>query len=440
MATNPIPVVFSPAAEDACAFYRMWIPHLNLPLSDYYFSGWNKDGTPAQMDLNRVLGKRVVIVQRQASIHNLRAMQNMKACGLKVIYDLDDNLWNLPHGNPAKKAFQQYANQFSGCAQVADIVTVSTQGLKTAAATSLTHRKEILIVPNAIDFTLFKKKDIKRDDDLVVIGWGGSNTHTDDVKDVFRIIPEVLAVCPKAMVEVAGASPKKEAKQHVQILEILKREETVEKTAAELREDDTVKTKKVMMPYALLVQDIKTKVQERVPWREFKSTTYVEESPFGKRTNRVMGMAPGMVMTRDVLIDSELAHQPQFRFKNWIPTREYPNRLASWAWDISIAPLEDVRFNNSKSNIKMLESAALKIPCLVSPIQPYIEFCALGGMDLNWLLCHNLSEWKEKLITLINEPERREYLGRRMYEVAKKYFDIEVIRNHWNYAFEKVLQ
>jgi glycosyltransferase involved in cell wall biosynthesis len=431
MVTSPIPVVFSPAAEDACAFYRMWIPHLNLPLSDYYFSGWNRDGTPAQMDLNRVLGKRVVIVQRQASIHNLRAMQNMKACGLRVIYDLDDNLWNLPHGNPAKKAFQAYRDQFSGCAQVADLITVSTQGLKTAAATSLTHRKEILIVPNAIDFNLFKPKGIKRDDDLVVIGWGGSNTHTDDVKDVFQLIPEVLAACPKAMVEVAGASPKKEGKQTVKVLEILEREETV---------GGNGNTKKVMMAYALLVEDVKSGIQERVPWREFKTTNYMEESPFGKRRNRVFGITPGMILARDVLIDSELAYNPQFRFKNWVPTREYPNRLASWSWDISIAPLEDVRFNNSKSNIKMLESAALKIPCLVSPIQPYVEFCALGGMDLNWLLCNNLSEWKEKLITLINEPERREYLGKRMYEVAKKYFDIEVIRNHWNYAFEKILQ
>jgi glycosyltransferase involved in cell wall biosynthesis len=428
---NPIPVVFSPAAEDACAFYRMWIPHLNLPLSEYYFTGWESNGTPKQMDLQRIIGRRVVIVQRQASIHNLRAMQHMKAAGLRIIYDLDDNLWDLPHGNPAKKTFQAYKEQFSMCASAADLVTVSTQGLKTAASISLTNRKEILVVPNAIDFNLFKKKNVKRDDDLVVIGWGGSNTHTDDVRDVFKLLPEVLAVCPKAVMEVAGASPKKEAKQAVKILKILEREET---------SGEEGKEKKSMKPYALLVEDIKTGIQEEVPWKEFKSRSVYEDTVTGKRKNKILGMKPGMILTRDVLVDSELAHQPQFRFKNWVPIREYPNRLASWAWDIAIAPLEEVRFNKSKSNIKMLEAAALKTPCLVSNVQPYIEFCALGGNDLNWLLCHSLTEWKEKLITLINEPERRERIGEKMYEVTKKYFDIEVVRNHWNYAFQRILQ
>jgi hypothetical protein len=87
----------------------------------------------------------------------------------------------------------------------------------------------------------------------------------------------------------------------------------------------------------------------------------------------------------------------------------------------------------------MLEAAAIKIPCLVSNIQPYFEFCCLGG-DLKWLLCNSIDDWKSKLITLINEPERREYLGQKMYDTAKKYFDIQVIRHNWEHAFQMALQ
>jgi glycosyltransferase involved in cell wall biosynthesis len=436
---NNIPVVFAPAGEDACAFYRMWLPHLNLPLSDYYFSGWNTDGTPKIMDLQRFMDKRIAIVQRQGSIFNLKAIHAMHQVGVRIIYDLDDNLWSLPHGNPAKKVFMQNQQGFAMCAKECDLLTVSTQGLKAAASVALPH-KEIQVIPNAMDFNLFQKKEINRDDGCVVIGWGGSNTHLDDMSQVFNIMPEVLDACPQALMEVVGAPPMIETVQTVVVLDILKREETVNKTALELKADVTEKTKKVMVPYALLIEDVKTKQRDKVPWHEFKKTdtsTYLK----GGTNIKVKGKdIVGQTMTRLVLIPSKLTYHPKYRFKGWAPMREYSNRLSSWAWDIGVAALEDVRFNTSKSNIKMLEAAAMQIPCLVSPIQPYVEMCALGGKDLGWLLCHNSQEWKSKLVCLINEPERRQYLGMKLYETAKKYFDIEKIKEHWNYAFTKVLQ
>jgi len=419
---NSIPVVYSPAGQDACAYYRMWIPHLSIPHSDYYFTGWKPDGTPNDLDLNKMIGKQVVIVQRQSSIFNLKAIRLMKQVGLKVIYDLDDNLWNLPHGNPAKKAFEANQQGFVICARECDLLTVSTRGLKTAASVSLPN-KEILIIPNAMDFKLFEDKQIERDDGFVVIGWGGSNTHTDDVKDVFDLMSGILDQCPNAVMEIVGSPPKKEITQEYEVLEILEREETV-------------KDEKKMVPYGLSIVDIKTGKQEEIPWHSFGTPQTIRR---GKM--RLIGRPlKGSVMSRQVLIDSALAFHQRYRYKMWVPIREYHNRLASWAWDMSIAPLEDYRFNQSKSNIKMLEAAALKIPCLVSSVLPYQEFCALGGKDLEWLLCHNLKEWKSKLIELINEPEKRKFLGEKMYETSKKYYDIEVIKAHWNYAFQQVVQ
>ena len=430
-----IPVVFSPAGQDACAFYRMWIPHLNIPFSDYYFTGWNTDGTPKRLDLNRVADKRIVIVQRQASIFNLKAIESMKQIGLKVVYDLDDNLWNLPQGNPAKKTFEQHQAGFSMCAAKADILTVSTMGLKTAASVSLPN-KEIIVVPNAIDFNLFKRKEIQRDDDLVVIGWGGSNTHLDDTRHVFDILPQVLDECPKAMMEIVGAPPKKEATQSVRCLEVKRREETTKRGDKEVKQ---------MVPYALVVEDLKTKKRSEEPYVGFTIIKSVRKGKTSQPCSMPLKAEEadklvGIVLNRQVLIDSTLAMHPRYRFKMWTPIREYANRFSSWSWDIAIAPLEDYRFNKSKSNIKMLEAAAFQIPCLVSNIQPYFEFCSLGGEDLKWLLCHNIEEWKSKLICLINEPERRQFVGKKMYEAAKKYYDISVVKENWNYTFRKVLQ
>lgn len=425
---NDISVVFSPAGEDACAFYRMLIPHLNLPLSDYYFTGWHPDGTPKRLDLQRVVDKKIVIVQRQASIFNLRAMESMRAVGLKIVYDLDDNLWNLPHGNPAKKVFETHQQGFTMCAAKADILTVSTMRLKTAASVSLPN-KEIVVVPNAIDFNLFKRKDIQRDDARVVIGWGGSNTHSADTREVFDIIPKVLDECPQAMMEIVGSASKKEVTQIVRCLEIRYNEEIEKDKDGKPKVNAKGKEIKKNVPYALYVEDTKTgvRIEEPVP-EGWKNVENIDQHFLGK------------ILNRQVLIDNDLAVHPQYRYKMWTPIREYPNRLSSWAWDMAIAPLEDVRFNKSKSNIKMLEAASLQIPCLVSNVQPYFEFCSLGGEDLKWLLCHNMDEWKSKLICLINEPARREHLGKRMYETAKKYYDISVVRENWKYVFRKVLQ
>ncbi len=50
---------------------------------------------------------------------------------------------------------------------------------------------------------------------------------------------------------------------------------------------------------------------------------------------------------------------------------EYPRTLASLDLDLAIAPLEHNRFNECKSNLKVLEYGALGIPVVCSDIEPY---------------------------------------------------------------------
>lgn len=353
-------VAFMPAAVDACALYRMMIPHLNTPGSTYLFRY-------GPLDTRQFQHCKVAVVQRQVSEQNRVAMQKIKETGLKIVYDLDDNIWNLPSFNPGKKLFTEHQDGFLKCAEEADILTVSTKGLSTAARTGFKlFNKEILIIPNAIDFRLFAEKKLLKNDDTVLIGWGGSNTHSEDVIEAFSIVEEVLNENEKSHLELVGAT------------------------------------------------------SEVSHWEE-----------------RITGS--GIKQQRKITTAAPIARHPKTHFRKWVPVGEYPNRFAGWGWDIALAPLFDNRFNKSKSNIKMLEAAAIKIPCLVSDVQPYNEFCSLGGDDLKWLLCRRASDWKTKLTVLINEPERREFLGNKMYEIADKYFNANVIKNNWLHCFNKVL-
>lgn len=370
MENGNIPVVFCPAAIDACALYRMYMPHLNIHDSCFVIPALrlpNGQIAPGGViNVEEIKHCKVAIVQRLVSEHNRNALLTFKKFDMKIVYDLDDDVWNLPSYNPGKHEFSKVRDGFYRCAELADVLTVSTRGLRTAARSNLQLNKEIIIVPNAIDLNLFSRKNIQRNDGFVIIGWGGSNTHSEDVKGAFEAVTTVLDEFPQVRMEIVGAHAENE------IIE-----------------------------------------------------TYIDDN--GRRGQR------------RVKVISKIGKHPQTRFRPWVPVSEYAYRLASWAWDISLAPLEDNRFNRSKSNIKVLEAASLKIPCLASDVQPYREFCELGGADLMWLLCNRTSEWASKLRTLINEPERRDFLGNKMHEIATQWFDIKKTKEIWKHVFRTIV-
>lgn len=318
----------------------MFIPHLYLEDSKFLFC-------ETQLPLQWLTETDVVVVQRQATPANYKALQVLHRHGKKIVYDLDDNVWCLPSSNPAQKFFKMMEEGFEICSTEADVVTVSTQGLKSAVLTALPRLKaEILVTPNAMDFELFKPlADLDRNDGKVIVGWAGSNTHAGDLVEAWEVIPGLIEKNKNMHFEVVGGHyPPQELNGHPRVIQ-----------------------------------------------------------------------------------------------RPWYKVGEFANRFSSWSWDISLAPLDDNRFNRSKSNIKALESAALKIPCLMSNVAPYHEFASLGGDDMKWLLCHSKNQWKMKLERLVNEPQWRMHLGEVMYQTARKYFDINNLKENWRYALRHAM-
>ena len=338
MAVAQVPrTAFLPANIDACAMYRMFMPHLHIAESLFRFRS-------DRLHIQELEDYDVVVVQRQVSEANLKAMQVMRRMGKRIVYDLDDNMWNLPASNPAQKMMKVMEERFGICAKEAHVLTVSTQNLRTAVRTALPGLKaEILITPNGMDFNLFRPSPLTRDDGKVILGWAGSNTHSADIREVWSLLPDLIERHENLYMEFVGENPPKELDRH-----------------------------------------------ERVTARK------------------------------------------------WVPVGEFPSRFANWTWDISMAPLEDNRFNRSKSSIKALESAAVGIPCLMSNVQPYYEFCALGP-GLEWLLCDTKQQWKTKLEALITTPALRAHLAGVMLETAKKYFDMENLKHNWVFATQHAM-
>jgi glycosyltransferase involved in cell wall biosynthesis len=94
--------------------------------------------------------------------------------------------------------------------------------------------------------------------------------------------------------------------------------------------------------------------------------------------------------------------------------------------DICVIPLEKSEWHGAKSNLKILEAAAKKLPVIVSAVEPYIL-----DKDAPVFWVNNQSDWFKHLNNLINNKNLREDYGQKIFEWAKtkyNYFDINTRR------------
>lgn len=150
----------------------------------------------------------IAVVQRQYSQKNFEAIRLLKSMKMKIVYDLDDDMWSVPSYNPAHKLLRDLLPGFHTCARFCDVVTVSTEHLKLMVRREMGKEcPRVESVENSLDFGWFhplpdylrKKKDGK-----VIVGWAGTNTHSGDVKSVFEMIPQLMQEIPEMRFELVG--------------------------------------------------------------------------------------------------------------------------------------------------------------------------------------------------------------------------------------------
>jgi len=213
-------LAFAPAGIDACAYWRMWLPHLNMPGSTFQFS----QGLPP---MNEISECDVMMVQRAMMEGNEKMLNIARTHGIKIIYDLDDNLWAPPKFNPAfaKLKTAEAIKGLLTCARWADVLTVSTSELASVVLNELGHLKNlasnkdipIVVVGNYVDLKLFEPPLWERDPDKVVIGWGGSNTHLGDIDEVWNMLPDIVLKYPNVYLETVGHDPPKQLIGHERV-------------------------------------------------------------------------------------------------------------------------------------------------------------------------------------------------------------------------------
>jgi hypothetical protein len=91
-------------------------------------------------------------------------------------------------------------------------------------------------------------------------------------------------------------------------------------------------------------------------------------------------------------------------------------------FDVMLCPLENTKFNNMKSELKMLESAEYSLPMIASNVLPYKEHSKNIGLTLV-----EYNEWINAMQLYIHAPSRIKADGDHNYNYCHAFFDIEAI-------------
>lgn len=99
----------------------------------------------------------------------------------------------------------------------------------------------------------------------------------------------------------------------------------------------------------------------------------------------------------------------------WVSQLDWPKELAKL--DIGIAPLEESRFNRSKSWLKPLEYAALGVPFVASPLPDYLRLNGEGA----GIIARKPKHWYSSVRMLIEDPTARAELATKGRAVAERH-------------------
>lgn len=197
-------LLLCPDEKDATSFYRGWGPFGDLARNSEIPLFLHR---ALEVSWSAVVDKQLVVLQRPYLSNHLEILKIVARTGVRTWVDWDDLLWQVPDGNPAKVYYENSSEIYTRilqCAQLADVVTVSTESLKHAFPNEL-HAK-IHVLHNRLPQRWQYRTPHQKPKDQIWIAWRGTRTHEADWID---FVDTVLDVSRSAKVgwRIIGTAP-----------------------------------------------------------------------------------------------------------------------------------------------------------------------------------------------------------------------------------------
>jgi O-antigen biosynthesis protein len=185
----------------ACGHYRLELParEINAQCANHRMD------VKTNIVFSDYAGTNLMIFQRQN--RNLDSVQYANSNGIATLYELDDDIWNVP------KVFEEYnkttirPDDSAAVMRECNGIIVSTPELACIVRGKIPG-KQVYVVPNAIDLPLFDEAYLDRESapkrDTVTIGWMASQSHLMDAPLVGEVLRDLLTEFPQVRLHFIG--------------------------------------------------------------------------------------------------------------------------------------------------------------------------------------------------------------------------------------------
>lgn len=188
-------IVFMPADETGCGYYRMRLPAKELAKRGHEVA------ITSQLSMVDI-SFDVYVFQRVMNPYAFLFINELKRKGKVVVHDLDDAFDALPEWNPVKVSSESLL-VIKELVKLADLNTFSTVGLK-KKYDYLSDKAVVL--PNCIDpddYAIAKPNNHF----VLTVGWAGTATHDGDLKVVEQVIYQTIKRHKEVIFIMAGGVP-----------------------------------------------------------------------------------------------------------------------------------------------------------------------------------------------------------------------------------------
>lgn len=407
---SKIKILAIPPDKHGVGYYRILSPFKHL--QDNYPDDFHIDIKYDVLNLDSEFDNYHIVVFHNF-IHNtlpidgnISRIKWLKSKGIKTICDIDD-YWLPSHNHPY---FQTIVNKKIHLNKIAllkeaEYVSVTTPFFKNTIKNEL-KLNNIVVFPNAIDENEEQFVSEKIESKYIRFGWLGGSSHLNDLELLRSSISKTqIEFRDKVQFVLCGFD--------------------IDGTANYIdKETKTIKTRKI-------------KPEESV-WFEYEKIFTSNYKFIDEEYKKYL-----LSFKKDEYITNDVPYYRRWTENIMTYAKNY-NYL-----DVSLAPLLNNRFNNNKSQLKIIEAGFFKKPIIASDVAPYsIDLVSAYGKNGiynekgNALLVDEFKyhkQWYQHMKRLINEPNLREDLGEKLYETVKDTYSLNTVNKTRKEFFKSII-
>lgn len=145
-----------------------------------------------RLDTDLIDSIEMIVIQRFfPGAETAGVIDQLKASGKPLVYDVDDLLTDIPMSNPHNEWAHYRRSYIESCMRTVNAVIVSTPYLRDCFELL---NNNIIVLPNYIDEVIWRSQPLVRTDSIIRILFAGTLTHSEDIALILPVLERIKAI------------------------------------------------------------------------------------------------------------------------------------------------------------------------------------------------------------------------------------------------------